>query len=132
MSATGLKTTIGATPDKPEETPCPVCAKPFNATNLVVKGKAAETTASAGSVVTINPSTEEEKQMREALEKIRADQASRQKQKKKKDKARTADEASGKDRVDEEKAEKKRRKAERKAENSAKIAALTAELAAEQ
>ncbi|SPO29221.1 related to Protein C20orf43 [Ustilago trichophora] len=132
MSATGLKTTIGATPDQPEETPCPVCAKPFNASSLLVKGKAAETAASAGSVVTINPSTEEEKHMREALEKTRAEEASRQKQKKKKDKARTADEANGKDGVEEEKAERKRRKAERKAENSAKIAARTAELAAEQ
>ncbi|SPO29893.1 related to Protein C20orf43 [Ustilago trichophora] len=132
MSATGLKTTIGATPEEPEETPCPVCAKPFNATNLVAKGKAAETATSARSVVTINPSTEEEIQMREALEKTRTQEASRQKQKKKKDKARTADEASGKDGVDEEKEKKKRRKAERKAEDSAKIAALMAEVAAEQ
>lgn len=120
MSATGLKTTISASED---ETPCPVCGKVFNAAGLV-KGKQAET---GGSVVTINPSKEEEEEMRETMEKARAEQAA-----KKKPKARTADQAAEKTHDDGEKAERKRRKAERKAEQSARIAALTAELAAEQ
>ncbi|EST07154.1 Replication termination factor 2, RING-finger [Kalmanozyma brasiliensis GHG001] len=121
MSATGLKSTISASE---EETPCPVCSKPFNAAGLL-KGKQEAT----GSVVTINPAREEEEDMREAMEKARAEQAA-----KKKTKARTADQAAEKGTAqdDAEKAERKRRKAERKAEQSARIAALTAELAAEQ
>ncbi|CDS81932.1 related to Protein C20orf43 [Sporisorium scitamineum] len=131
MSATGLRTTVAASEaskDRPDDKPCPVCGKPFNAAGLA-KGKQPEV---GGSVVTINPSEAEEAEMREAMEKARAEQAAR-----KKAKARTADQALEKGKAQEgdaseDKAQRKRRKAERKAEKSARIAALTAELAAEQ
>ncbi|CBQ70114.1 related to Protein C20orf43 [Sporisorium reilianum SRZ2] len=132
MSATGLRTTVAASEasdkDRPDDKPCPVCGKTFNAAGLA-KGKQAEV---GGDVVTINPSEAEEAAMREAMEKARAEQAAR-----KKAKSRTAEQALEKGKAQqgdagEDKAERKRRKAERKAEKSARIAALTAELAAEQ
>ncbi|SPC62007.1 related to Protein C20orf43 [Ustilago sp. UG-2017b] len=129
MSATGLKATVAASKgsDGKEEEyrPCPVCGKQFNAGGLA-KGKQAEV---GGDVVTINPSAEEEAEMRNVMEKRRAEE----KAKKKKAKARTADEAEAPNGdAEEDKAEKRRRKAQKKAEKSAKIAALQAELAAEQ
>ena len=122
MSLTGLHVTLDASDAPPEQTPCPVCGETFNAAGLA-KGKQPE---AGGSVVTINPSHVEENEMREALNKARAVQAS-----KKKAKTRSADQTHVKDDANAD-ADKKRRKAEKKAERSAKIAALTAELAAEQ
>lgn len=132
MSFTGLRTTVTASKAideaRPDHKPCPVCGKEFNAAGLA-KGKQVEV---GGSIVTINPNEAEEAEMREMMERTRAEQAAA----KKKAKARTADQAAEKDGRNGEdeasKAEKKRRKAEKKAERSAKIAALTAELAAEQ
>ncbi|GAC97911.1 hypothetical protein PHSY_005499 [Pseudozyma hubeiensis SY62] len=131
MSYTGLRTTVAAaeaSKEKPEQRPCPVCGKAFNAAGLV-KAKQPEV---GGSLVTINPGEAEQTEMREALDKARAEQAA-----KKKAKTRTADQATEKGKaqdseIQEDRAERKRRKAERKAEVGARIAALTSELAAEQ
>lgn len=131
MSYTGLRTTLAAaeaSKEKPEQRPCPVCGKEFNASGLV-KAKQPEV---GGSLITINPGEAEEAEMRVAMDKSRAELAA-----KKKAKTRTADQAAEKGKAQEselkeDRAERKRRKAERKAEVGARIAALTAELAAEQ
>lgn len=118
MSATGLRTTITTS-----EALCPVCSTPFDGEWL---GKGKEKVG--GDVVTINPGKEEEAEMREVMERTRAEERDR----KKKSKVRTAEEAEGKKgKGEEEEKERKRRKAEKKAERGAKVAALTAELAAE-